>query len=304
MPATRDDASSSEGSRQAPTGGSDEAVGRPLLPSMRILLLVAAVLVFLAGIQLFVFSERTDRYFAWTIEPSLTAAFLGASYWASAAFELSAGRRRQWHRARIAVPTVFVFTSLTLVVTLVHLDRFHLDAELELATRAVTWAWIVVYAVVPVLMVVVWWRQARVPGGDPPRVAPLGRGLRALVVVQAAVLAGTGMPLLVAPTWALPAWPWELTPLTARAIGAWLTSLAVAALHALVEDDLDRLRPAGWAWTVFALLQAVALLRYPTTPDWNRPSSWTYLVFLLSALVVGAAALRGSRAGGVRPGAS
>lgn len=264
-----------------------EPQGRPLLPSMRRLLVVAAVLVFLAGLQLFVFTERTERYFAWTIEPSLTAAFLGASYWSSAAFELSAARQRRWDRARIAVPTVFVFTSLTLVVTLVHLDRFHLGSEFELATQAVTWAWIAIYAVVPVLMAVVWWRQSRVPGTDVARSAPLGRGVRALVVAQAVLLLGIGLPLLVVPTWAAPAWPWELTALTGRAIGAWLTSLGVAAVHALVEGDVERVQPAARAWVVFAVLQAWALVRYPSTFDWSSPSGWIYLALLVSAFVVG-----------------
>jgi hypothetical protein len=50
---------------------------------MRWLLLTAAALVLLAGLQLFVFTERTDTYFAWTIINPLAAAFLGAAYWAS-----------------------------------------------------------------------------------------------------------------------------------------------------------------------------------------------------------------------------
>ena len=68
----------------------DTATARPLTAGMRSLLIVAGVLVALAGIQLFVFSDRTDRFFAWTIEPPLTAAFLGASYWASVVFEFYA----------------------------------------------------------------------------------------------------------------------------------------------------------------------------------------------------------------------
>jgi hypothetical protein len=256
---------------------------------MRGLLVAATVLVFLAGLQLFVFTERTDRYFAWTVEPPLTAAFLGASYWASAAFELSAARQRSWDRARIAVPTVFVFTTLTLAVTLVHLDRFHLGAAFESATQAVTWAWIAIYLIVPLLMTVIWWRQARVLGGDSTRSAPLPSGVRTIVAVQAVGLLALGLALLVAPTWAASAWPWELTALTGRAIGAWLTSLGVAAAHALIEGDRDRLQPATRAWVVFALLQAVALLRYPSTPDWSGASAWLYVLFLASALVVGVA---------------
>src|SRR5918994_5038021 len=67
--------------------------------------------------------------------------------------EVGAARAARWSGARIAVPAVFVFTTVTLVVTLVHLDSFHLDGDLPFATRAVTWAWLAIYAAVPVLMV-------------------------------------------------------------------------------------------------------------------------------------------------------
>ena len=140
-------------------------MARELDRPMRVLLLAAAGLVFLAGVQLFVFPTRTDRWFAWTIGEPLTAAVLGAAYWSAVAFEVLAARARLWADARIAVPSVFVFTTLTLVVTLVHLDSFHLGAEHELGTRAVTWVWIAVYAVVPVAMVVIAVSQGCAPIG-------------------------------------------------------------------------------------------------------------------------------------------
>ena len=85
---------------------------------MRRLLIIAAVLVLLAGFQLFVFTGRTSTFFAWTIANPLAAAFLGAGYWASVAIEALSGRQRLWANARIAVPAVFVFTVLTLAATL------------------------------------------------------------------------------------------------------------------------------------------------------------------------------------------
>src|SRR5262249_39055665 len=91
---------------------------RQTTPGMRRMLLVAGGLVFITGIQLFVLSEATDRFFAWTIKPPLTAAFLGAAYWASCGTELLAARQRIWANARIAVPAVLIFTGLTLLVTL------------------------------------------------------------------------------------------------------------------------------------------------------------------------------------------
>ena len=149
----------------------DRDQGDAVVPAMRWLLGVAAVLVFLAGVQLFVFPLDTDTRFAWTIDSPMTAVFLGASYWSAVGLELSGARARRWTVARVAVPAVFVFTALTFVVTMVHLDKFHLAAELAAVTRGVTWAWIAVYAVVPLLMV------ARVVAAVPGRHggAPTGR---------------------------------------------------------------------------------------------------------------------------------
>src|ERR1043165_3310528 len=106
---------------------------------MRRMLLAASILVFIVGIQLFILGEMTDTLFAWTIQNPLTAAFLGAAYWASFAMEFLASRRRVWAYARIAVPAVLIFTGLTLVATLLHLDKFHLN-DPNLITRGAAWA--------------------------------------------------------------------------------------------------------------------------------------------------------------------
>src|SRR5262249_5285080 len=128
---------------------------RPLVPGMRWLLYTAAVLVLLAGFQLFVLTGRTGKVFAWTIAHPLGAAFLCGSYWARVSIEALAGRQAVWANARIAVPTVFVFTVLTLAATLMHLNQFHLGSQFAVGTRIVTWAWLAVYVLVPVLMLIV-----------------------------------------------------------------------------------------------------------------------------------------------------
>jgi len=265
-----------------------ETTVRRTSAGMRSLLWAAGALVALAGFQLFVFTERTDRYFAWTIDRPLTAAFLGAAYWSSLAIEWTAARRRMWADARIAVPTAFTFTFLTFVATMLHIDRFHLGSEFETATRAVTWIWIAVYTTVPVMMAVLAVRQWRAPGADPARVARLPVWLRWLLVNQAVLLAAVGIVLLVDPEQTGLRWPWELTPLTARAIGAWVFSLGVAAAHAAWENDAVRLRPAGAAYLAFGLLQLLALARYPGDMSWTGVAGIGYLAFLASALLVGA----------------
>ena len=264
---------------------------RPLVPGMRWLLFIASVLVLLAGLQLFVFTERTGTFFAWTIANPLAAAFLGAGYWASVSIEALAGRQRLWANARIAVPSVFVFTVLTLVATLLHLGQLHLGAHAPVATRTVTVAWIAIYVLVPALLLVVFAVQARTPGVDPPRSAPLPAWLLAVLAAQAAVLLAVGLALFAAPGPAAAMWPWTLTPLLAQATGAWLISLGVAAGHAIRERDARRLRPAAFGYILLTALQVIALLRYPDRFAWTSASGVVYLIFLGSMLLTGVVGL-------------
>jgi hypothetical protein len=163
-----------------------------LVPGMRWLLFAAAVLVLLAGFQLFIFTGRTGTFFAWTIVNPLAAAFLGAAYWASVSLEALAGRQLLWANTRIAVPAVFVFTVLTLAVTFMHLGQFHLGSRFGSGTQIVTIAWIAIYVLVPVLMLIILIVQARAPGADPPRRAGLPAWIYPVLGVQAFALLGFG----------------------------------------------------------------------------------------------------------------
>lgn len=279
----------------------DSAVTRP----MRAVLLVAAVLVFLAGLQLTVFPTRTADWFAWTIDVPMTAVFLGAAYWSSAVLELAGARSSGWGRARLAVWTVLVFTVLTLVVTLVHLDKFHLGAEHPASARLVTWGWLAIYAGVPVVMVagLVVQVHGRLPAADVVR-HRLPVALRLLLAALGVLLLAAGTALLVAPTWAAAGWSWPLTPLTARAVGAWLVGLGWAAAHACLLDDTDRVRPLGLTGAAFVVLQVVALLRHGDAMDW---SGWQVAAYVAGLAWIGAVAvwillLRGADA--AEPGSS
>ena len=192
-----------------------------------------------------------------------------------------------------------MFTVLTLVVTLVHLDKFHLGAEHPASARAITWGWLAIYAGVPVAMVVGLVLQARAGGTTVVDVVRLPAGLRWLLVGLAALLLTTGVALLLAPEWAADAWSWPLTPLTARAIGAWLVGLGWASAHARLVDDRESVRPVGLTGAAFVVLEAVALLRYGDALDWSGWQAAAYVAGLAWIAVVSAwiLALRAGGAG-------
>jgi hypothetical protein len=259
---------------------------RPTTAGMRRMLLIASLLVFIVGIQLFILSEHTERFFAWPIQPPLTAAFLGAAYWASFAMEFLAARKHVWGYARIAVPAVLIFTGLTLVVTLLHLDKFSLGHPTTI-TRGAAWGWLIVYLVVPPLMAVLLIRQLRMPGVDPPRLSPLPGWVRAVLILHTAIMVPLGLALLLAPGATIGLWPWTLTTLTGRAIGAWSLALGIAAAQAYWENDWAHVQVATMSYTVFGAFALLALARYPGTVDWSKPQAWIYGVFLATVLVIG-----------------
>ncbi|GAB3023662.1 hypothetical protein GCM10011376_35020 [Nocardioides flavus (ex Wang et al. 2016)] len=263
----------------------------PVTRPVRLVLLLAAVLVFLAGLQLTVFPTRTSDWFAWTIDVPMTAVFLGAAYWSAVVLELAGARAAGWGRARLTVWAVLVFTVLTLVVTLVHLDGFHLGAEHPVSARVVTWGWLAIYAGVPVLMVLGLLAQSRAPApvaAGTRVVRRLPAALRGLLAGLAAVLLMSGLALLVVPTSAAAGWSWPLTPLTARAVGAWLVGLGWAAGHACTIDDAGDVRPLGATGCAFVVLQAVALGRYGDALDRSSWQAVAYAVVLAWIAVVSA----------------
>ncbi|GAA4284530.1 hypothetical protein GCM10022261_20610 [Brevibacterium daeguense] len=267
----------------------------PLIPPMRWLLYIAAVLVFLAGVELFVFPLRTADWFAWTVNPPMTAVFLGASYWASAVLEVAGARSASWDRAQLAVWPVFVFTTLILGVTLLHLDRFHVGGEFPPLAHLATWIWLGIYAFVPVAMLVLSWVQTRVrrPAAEVVTIVrlPLPPGLRVLLVAIAIVLMVLGVALLVAPLSAAVLWPWELTELTGRAVGAWLVGLGWAAGQGQLSGDADAVRPVGLTAVAFFVLQVIALLRHGEAISWTSPQAIGYAVMLLAIGAAGVWAL-------------
>jgi hypothetical protein len=275
--------------------------GRPTLPVTRAVLVAFACLTALAVASLYVMAGETDRLFAWTIAPPLTAAFLGAGYAAGWVLVVLSLRERSWARNRVPVVTVLVFTTITAWATFAHLDKLHFDDAGALATFA-AWLWTAIYVVVPLSLVAVVVVQERLPGEDPPRRQPVPGLLRGLLGVQSVVMLVVGLPLLVAPGTADELWPWPLTPFTARVVAAWLLSLGLATGFAALRGDLDHLRTATVPYGVFGLAVLGAVLRYRDAVAWDRAAAWLLVGLMACVALTGLAGARVSRRRAAAPG--
>jgi hypothetical protein len=268
---------------------------RRTLPEMRGLLMVFCALTALAVGALFVLSDNTSETFAWTIQPPITAAFLGAGYAAGFVLVALALRDPVWAHNRVPVLTILVFVVLTLVATLVHVNKMHFDDDfggLSFLAKAAAWFWLAVYVFVPVAMLVALFRQERAPGDDPAPEHPVPGLLRLALGAESAVLLVVGALLFVEPDTATRLWPWQLTPFTGRVVAAWLLAFGLATALAAVAGDLERLRTAAIAYTVFGVLVLITVARFTGSLDWDDPPTWTFLAVAAAMAATGAAGWR------------
>jgi hypothetical protein len=262
---------------------------RGLLPELKVLYGAAALLALGAAFMTFVLTTRTADYFAWPIEPPLSAAFLGASYCAAVVGLSAASRARSWAEGRLAAPPVLTISVLLLVATLIHLDRFDKD-------HAVFWLWLAAYALVPPVLAVLIRRQLRMPGADPVRRTPLPGWAWVGLAVHAATLSGSGLLLFALPGVAADIWPWTLTPLTSQALGSFLLGFGAALVFVLLDNELTRLAVPGVAYAVFGIMQLLAVARYSEHMDFHDAGSWIYVGFFMTVLVMGTALVAAARA--------
>jgi hypothetical protein len=186
----------------------------------------------------------------------------------------------------VAIPSIFLFAVLALVATVMHLDRFHFNHPLAF-TRFLAWLWLVAYAVFPVAMPIIFVLQTRASGIDPPRTAALPRWFSLALAVQGGILILTGVLLFVLPATMGRVWPWELTPLTARVIGAWAIGIGAVAVQSIWENDWRRLRSMTVAYTIFGALQLVNVFHFAGSVVWSGAGSWLFVIVMASIALAG-----------------
>lgn len=269
------------------------ARGEELLVGTRSLLLAFLGFTLLAVVDLLVFADRAGEDFAWSIQNEVTAAFLGAAFAAGMVLSLLSLRQKQWSRIRVPVLTVTAYTALVLVATLVHAHRLHLSDGGALA-RFAAWLWLGLYVAVPVAGLAV------AVGQDSRRhrtrvvSRPMPAVLVVLLAAQGAILAAGGAVLFVGsltthhtPMPITDFWPWDLTPLSAMVIGAWLLAFAVAAALTIRQRDLGQLLVSAVTYTMFGVFELLVLLRYREQVSAADPWLWAYVVVLVAVAATG-----------------
>jgi len=238
--------------------------------------LVVPVLV-LAFIILYFFPGLSGRYFAWEIQPNLTAMFMGAGYLGGAWLFTNAIFGRRWHRVAAGYWPVTTFTAAMLLTTILHWSRFdlrHFPFQL----------WLGLYIVTPFLVPWLWLRN-RVTDpitaeADDVEVPSLARWSLGTLGV---FLLGFALVGFVSPAWMVSIWTWKLTPLTARVLGGWFALLGVGGLVISRDRRWSAWRVGLQSIGLWHLLVVIAALLNPA--DFTAGLVNWYLISVILVLV-------------------
>lgn len=250
----------------AKTNGSDQ-----IFPETRWLAgLVIPFLVAAFGI-LFIFPAETERLFAWKIRPSMSAMMLGAAYAGGIYFFVNVLRSKHWHKVKVGFLPVTAFASLLGIATILHWDRFthgHISFI----------AWVGLYFTAPFIVFAIWLRNRGQDSGEPDADfdVVLSSPARLLMGAFGVVTLGFSIYLFAQPAIMIALWPWELTPLTARVMGAMFSLPALVGLGIAVDTrwSVANIILQSQGFSILLILIAILFVRQDF--DWSTPGSWLF----------------------------
>ena len=237
-----------------------------VLPLTRGVSLAIIPFLVVAFVVLYPWPHDTGRLFAWEIRPTLTAMILGSVYLGGAYFFLRAAIAKQWHTVQGGGRPGGTFATLMGVATIAHWDRFT-------HSHLAFWLWTGLYFTTPFLIFWVWLANRRhdIPATDGDVLLPAG--VARLIAVLGGLSVLTGLFLFLLPSRAVAVWPWTLTLLTSRVLGA-IFCLGIAGLGALADR---RWSSARILFQVAALMLALILaagLRAAGELDPSNAMAW------------------------------
>lgn len=236
---------------------------------------------------LFGVPQETQRLFAWPLKPTMSAMMLGAAYAGGIYFFGGVLRIRQWSRVKVGFLPVITFASMLGIATLLHWDRFthnHISF----------YAWAGLYFTAPFLILYVWFRNRPEDSGRadgqavliPQAVAWTVGGIGALTLA-------ISLFLFLRPAAMIDVWPWTLSPLTARTVGAMFALPGVVGLSMAFDRRWRAAQLILQSQGFSILLILVAAARAWSEFDGANPASWLF-VGGLAGMFVGIVALYAS----------
>jgi hypothetical protein len=252
----------------------------------RILAIVIIPFLVVAAVLLYIWPENTDQTFAWTIKPAMTPMMLAAAYMGGIVFFIQVARARVWHTIKAGFLPVTAFAGLLGIATILHWDRFN-HSHISFYT------WTALYFTTPFLVILVWLFNRR---QDTPRKdwneRMLPTSLRTMLGIVGVITLLVSLALFIFPQWMIAMWPWSLTPLTARVLGAMFALPGLVELGLARDPRWSAARVILQSQNFSILMILIAAARASTNFNPANPATWLFigglavLLFLIIILYI------------------
>jgi hypothetical protein len=251
-----------------------------ILPETRLVSAIIVPFLVAAFTILYLFPDHTKELFAWGIQPRMSAMMLGAAYIGGAYFFVRAAAFARWHWVKVGFLPVTTFATLMGIATILHWDRFN-------HSHISFFAWAALYFTTPFIVFLLWLRNRSTdPGPDtfPDRRVP--RLVRLVIGIVGGLTLLTSIFLFLQPGFMISTWPWQLTPLTARVMGALFALTGVGELTIALDVRWSAVRIALQSQMI-----GIAMISLAIVFSWNNfnqanPLTWIFLASILFLLVV------------------
>ena len=224
-----------------------------------------------AFVILFVFPHKTELLFAWKIQPAMSAMMLGAAYAGGIYFFTGVLRSKEWHKVKVGFLPVTTFASLLGIATILHWDKFNHSHISFLA-------WAGLYFTTPFIVIFIWLRNRNQDTGnlsDKDTIIPYSA--RLIMGTFGAITLIISFFLFLQPSMIISLWPWTLTPLTARVMGAMFSLPGIVGLGIAFDKRWSAailiLQSQGFSILLILLASILSLQDY----DWENWSSWIFV---------------------------
>lgn len=224
-----------------------------------------------AFVILFVFPHKTELLFAWKIQPAMSAMMLGAAYAGGIYFFTGVLRSKDWHKVKVGFLPVTTFASLLGIATILHWDKFN-------HSHISFFAWAGLYFTTPFIVIFIWLRNRNQDTGnlsDKDTIIPYSA--RLIMGAFGAITLIISLFLFLQPSMILNLWPWTLTPLTARVMGAMFALPGIVGLGIAFDKRWSAailiLQSQGFS----ILLILIASILSSQDYDWANWSSWIFV---------------------------
>ena len=223
-----------------------------------------------AGISLFLFTKTFGLLWPWALPP-LAARFMGSLLIGGAVCTALAALAPE--PLPVMGPALLGLGDL-LIASVGLLDI----GEIGFTGRMIVWL-VLFIGTASLLWILFLLYNHQASEGDDQQ--PLTRGLRIYFKIHLAVVIPVGLTMYLAPTLAQHLWPWSLSPINVRLLGAFFVGASILSAWSLRQKDWRAVRPLVALYAVFTTLTTLASILHFNLFNPGRMITWAFFALYI-----------------------